>query len=264
MNQPADAVWLSIVEEAAAASKKEPALADYLQAAVTSRASLEDSLALRLAEQLGSKTVSADQCRELFFSVLMQDRTIGQKVRLDLAAHVDRDPACDQYLMPLLYFKGFHALQTHRIAHRLWLDGRESLALYLQNRVSEVFAVDIHPAARIGGGIMIDHATGVVIGETSVIEDNVSLLHSVTLGGTGNECGDRHPKIRRGVLIAAGAKILGNIEVGAGAKIGAGSLVLEAVTPHTTVAGVPAKMVGRPREESPALGMDQHIEEDSL
>ncbi len=260
----ADHIWQQIVSEAELAAAAEPALADYLRAAVLSLQSLEDSLAYRLAEQLGSETVTFEQCRDLFCSVLAQDQSIGEKVRRDLAAHVERDPACDQYLMPLLYFKGFHALQTHRIAHRLWLDGRQSAALYLQNRVSEVFAVDIHPAARIGGGIMIDHATGVVIGETSVIEDNVSLLHSVTLGGTGNDIGDRHPKIRCGVLIAAGAKILGNIEVGAGAKIGAGSLVLEAVPPHTTVAGVPAKMVGRPREESPALGMDQHIEEDSL
>ncbi len=253
-------IWQKIVSEAEEASRCEPALSGYFTATVLTRNSLEQSLAARMAEQLGNEYIPAGQLYDLFVEVLSKDKGAIKKVQHDLAAYLDRDPACDQYLMPLLYFKGFHALQVHRIAHWLWLQGRESLALYLQNRVSEVFAVDIHPAARIGGGIMIDHATGVVIGETAVIEDDVSMLHSVTLGGTGNEAGDRHPKIRRGVLIAAGAKILGNIDVGRGAKIGAGSLVLDPVPPHTTVAGVPARIVGRPSEESPALGMDQHIE----
>jgi serine O-acetyltransferase len=157
---------------------------------------------------------------------------------------------------PFLYFKGFHALQTHRIGHWLWNHGRESLALFFQNQMSVEFGVDIHPAARLGHGIMLDHATGVVIGETAVVGNNVSILQSVTLGGTGKDEGDRHPKIGDGVLISAGAKILGNIRVGDGAKVGAGSVVLENVPAHTTVAGVPARIVGRPSSDQPALEMD--------
>ncbi len=162
-------------------------------------------------------------------------------------------------VLPLLYFKGFHALQVYRVANWLWRHERRSLALFLQSRASEIFAVDIHPAAEIAGGIMLDHATGMVIGETAVIGENVSLLHSVTLGGTGAQAGDRHPKIRCGVLIAAGAKVLGNIEVGEGAKIGAGSLVLDSVLPHTTVVGVPARVVGVPGEAEHSRTMDQRI-----
>jgi serine O-acetyltransferase len=162
--------------------------------------------------------------------------------------------------MPFLFFKGYHALQSYRAAHWLWQQGRECLALFLQNRISQVFDVDIHPGARIGRGVMIDHATGVVIGETVVLEDNVSMLHGVTLGGSGCGKGDRHPKIRAGVLIGVGAKILGNIEIGEGAKIGAGSVVLDAVAAHTTVAGVPAKLIGRPRGDEPSRDMDHHLD----
>lgn len=190
---------------------------------------------------------------------LDSDQSIIEAVCKDLIAYRTRDPACDEYSMPLLYMKGFHSLQAYRVSHWLWQNDRRSLALFLQNRISSVFDVDIHPAARIGSGIMIDHATGVVIGETSVIGNNVSLLHAVTLGGCGSAEGDRHPRIADGVLISAGAKVLGNISVGAGAKIAAGSLVLEDVTAHTTVAGVPAQTVGRPAEEQPALNMDQQI-----
>lgn len=190
---------------------------------------------------------------------LSSDDGIVESVCKDLIAYRTRDPACNEYSIPLLYMKGFHALQAYRISHWLWRQDRKPLALFLQNRISSVFDVDIHPAARIGSGIMIDHATGVVIGETSVIGDDVSLLHAVTLGGCGSAEGARHPKIADGVLISAGAKVLGNISVGAGAKIAAGSLVLEDVAPHTTVAGVPAKTVGRPIEAQPALGMNQQI-----
>jgi serine O-acetyltransferase len=180
-------------------------------------------------------------------------------VRADLRAVRDRDPACRRLSTPLLYFKGFHALEAHRVAHVLWGRERRGLARFFQNRASEAFGVDIHPAARIGRGIFIDHGTGVVVGETAVIEDDVSLLQQVTLGGTGKETGDRHPKVRAGVLISAGAKILGNIEIGEGAKIGAGSVVLKDVPPHTTAVGVPARIVGSPPEAQPALEMDQSV-----
>jgi len=194
-------------------------------------------------------------------SVFSADPSIAEAIRADLQAVVTRDPACRGYSVPLLYFKGFHALQSYRVGHHFWTTDRNALALYLQSRISEVFAVDIHPGARIGKGILFDHATSVVIGETSVIEDDFSMLHEVTLGGTGKEGGDRHPKIRRGVMIGAGAKVLGNIVIGEGAKIGAGSVVLEAVPPHCTVAGVPAKLVGYPSAALPALEMDQTIEQ---
>ena len=169
---------------------------------------------------------------------------------------LERDSACHEIYIPFLYFKGFHALETQRVAHWLWHQGRESLALFFQNRMSVVYGVDIHPAAKLGRGIMLDHATGLVIGQTAVVGDNVSILQSVTLGGTGKDEGDRHPKIGNGVLISAGAKILGNIRVGEGAKVGAGSVVLDEVPPHTTVAGVPAKVVGKPTTQQPALEMD--------
>lgn len=180
-------------------------------------------------------------------------------MRADIQAVNERDSACCSLVTPLLYFKGFHALQAYRIAHWLWRQGRKPLALFLQNRISSVFAVDIHPAARIGKGIMFDHATGIVIGETAVVEDNVSIMQSVTLGGTGKEAGDRHPKVRKGVLISAGAKILGNIEVGECAKVGAGSVVLKDVPPRSTVAGVPARIIGENRCLQPSRDMDHHI-----
>lgn len=252
-----DTLWQVIREEAGEAAQREPILASYMEQIILNHHNLESALVYNLAEILGNNVVPALVIREVFESVLVEE--IAAKMRRDLLAYHERDPACDQYSMPLLYFKGFHALQVHRVAHDLWQHERHAFAFYLQNQSSERFGVDIHPAARIGAGIMIDHATGVVIGETAVVGDDVSMLHSVTLGGTGSGAGDRHPKIGSGVLISAGAKILGNIEVGEGAKIGAGSLVLEAVPPHTTVAGVPAKLVGVPKEPSPALSMDQQL-----
>jgi len=253
-------LWQMIVDEVTKQAADEPELVTYFHDAVLSHNSLEAALAYNLALKLDSNILSAMTIRQVFTEALTTDSDITDKMCRDLAAYVERDPACDQYSLPLLYFKGFHALQIYRIAHWLWSNDRKSLAFYLQNRVSEIFAVDIHPAAQIGAGIMIDHATGLVVGETTVIGDNVSMLHSVTLGGTGAQAGDRHPKIHCGVLIAAGAKILGNIEVGEGAKIGAGSLVLEPVPAHTTVAGVPAKIVGHPTEAEPAREMDQRID----
>jgi serine O-acetyltransferase len=197
--------------------------------------------------------------REVIEQALREDDEIGQAVREDIRAVRDRDPAAQGFAAPLLYFKGFHALQSYRVAHRLWLQGRRALAWLFQNRISEVFGTDIHPGAQIGKGIMFDHGTGLVIGETAVIEDNVSVMQEVTLGGTGKEAGDRHPKVRRCVLIGAGAKILGNIEIGVGAKVAAGSVVLDPVPPHRTVAGVPARVVGRPKETEPASAMDHRL-----
>ena len=259
-----DPLWETIHGEVTLLAQQEPVLARFFYDAVVSHKSLEEALAYNLAAQIDNSMLSALTIREVFVEALSAEPAIGDSMRKDLTAYVERDPACDQYCLPLLYFKGFHALQIYRVANWLWRNGRQSLALYLQNRVSEIFAVDIHPGAEIGSGIMIDHATGLVIGETTVIGDNVSMLHSVTLGGTGSHAGDRHPKIRCGVLIAAGAKILGNIEVGEGAKIGAGSLVLEPVPAHTTVAGVPAKIVGHPTEAEPAREMDQRIDGDGI
>ncbi len=259
MAENPDNLWQVLRSEIDEVTRQEPALASYFHAAVLSHDTLESALAYSLAQLLGSEVVSSLSLYQVIEHGFAADARIGERMRRDLVAYYDRDPACDRYYMPLLYFKGFHALQAHRIAHWLWSDGRRPMALFIQSKVSEIFGVDIHPAAQIGGGIMIDHATGVVVGETAVIEDNVSMLHSVTLGGTGRETGDRHPKIRQGVLIATGAKILGNIEIGEGAKIGAGSLVIRTVPPHTTVAGVPGRVVGELLKTVPALDMDHRL-----
>jgi serine O-acetyltransferase len=258
-----DSLWAAIISECVGCVKEEKLLHQFLQNAVLKQESFESALAWILAEQLKSNIVSMDALRLIIGETLCADDIIKRQIRMDLVAYIERDPACKKYHLPLLYFKGFHALQVYRVTHSLWKKNRKNLALYIQNRASEVFSVDIHPAATIGGGIMIDHATGLVIGETTVIDDNVSLLHSVTLGGTGLGDGDRHPKIRTGVMIAAGAKILGNVEIGIGAKVGAGSLVLDAVPPHTTVAGVPSKIVGCPEEDEPSREMNQAINTDS-
>jgi serine O-acetyltransferase len=254
-----DPIWQAICSEAQAEVGREAILAGFLHATILKHRTLEESLSLHLAGKLATESLPSMLVRELIDEMLASRPEIGEAVRADLQAVFDRDPASYGYMTPFLYFKGFHALQGYRLAHGLWQQDRRVLAVHLQNRISEAFAVDIHPAARIGKGIMIDHGTSVVIGETSVIEDNVSMLHEVTLGGTGKETGDRHPKVRHGVLIGAGAKVLGNIEIGAGAKIGSGSVVLDSVPPHTTVAGVPARIVGRTEVEEPALSMDQQF-----
>ncbi len=256
-----DTVWLSIRAEAEQASRDEPVLASFYHASILNHTSFDAAISFHLANKLDSQAVPAMLIRQVFEEVLAESPRVTESMCQDICAYKERDPACNKYSMPFLYFKGFHALQAHRISHWLWSQGRQPLALYLQNQISQIFGVDIHPGARVGCGIMIDHATGVVVGETAMIEDNVSMLHSVTLGGTGCESGDRHPKIRHGVLISTGAKILGNIEVGQGAKIGAGSVVLETVPPHTTVAGVPARIVGRPAADQPALDMDHQLTE---
>jgi serine O-acetyltransferase len=251
-----DAIWERIFKETTQHASEEPILASFLHATILNHCELEQALSFHLANQLHSATASSLLLREVMLQALESDSSIREAVRADLQAVLDRDSACHELYIPFLYFKGFHALQTHRIGHWLWNEGRESLAMFFQNRVSAEFGVDIHPAARMGHGIMLDHATGLVIGETAVVGNNVSILQSVTLGGTGKDEGDRHPKIGDGVLISAGAKILGNIRVGDGAKVGAGSVVLEDVPAHTTVAGVPAKIIGRPASDQPALEMD--------
>jgi serine O-acetyltransferase len=254
-----DSIWTQLRQQAETVAAEEPALRALLDKVILERASLEEALSIRLSQKLAYHAVSENDLREVFLEAFADNARILDHVRHDIIAVEQRDPACRGYLSPVLYFKGFHALTCYRIGHHLWNKGREHLALYLQSLISEVFAVDIHPAARIGCGVLLDHATGFVAGETSVVDDNVSILHAVTLGGTGKERGDRHPKIRSGVLIGAGAKILGNIEVGEGARIGAGSVVLHSVPPHVTVAGVPAQIVGQARDHAPALGMDHVI-----
>ena len=251
-----DPMWQRIRTEATEHASAEPLLASFLRATILNHERLELALGFHLASQLESPTVSSQLLREVIAQAFERDTVIQAAVRADLQAVEDRDSACHELYIPFLYFKGFHALQTYRVAHWLWTTGRESLALFFQNRMSTRFSVDIHPAATLGQGILLDHATGLVIGETAVVGKNVSILQSVTLGGTGKDEGNRHPKIGDGVLISAGAKILGNICVGEGAKVGAGSVVLEDVPAHTTVAGVPAKIVGRPASDQPALEME--------
>jgi serine O-acetyltransferase len=254
-----DPVWQTVREETAREAEREPILASFLHATILNHETLEDALSFRLAGKLASVSLSSMLIREVMDEALREAPEIGAAARVDMQAVYERDPACRGLSEPLLYRKGFHALESSRVSHWLWSRDRHALALHLQNRISQVFGADIHPAARLGVGIFIDHATGVVIGETAVVEDNVSMLHEVTLGGTGKESGDRHPKIRRGVLISAGAKILGNVEVGEGAKVGAGSVVLSDVPPHRTAVGVPARIIGAVETGQPALEMDHGL-----
>lgn len=249
-------VWEALRADAARAAREEPVLASFLHASVLNHGSLAEALAYNLAQKLGGADMNALQLQAVCAAQYAADPALVEMAAADMVAVRARDPACTSYLQPLLYFKGYAAIQAHRVAHALWASGRTMLALHVQSRVSELFAVDIHPAARIGRGIMVDHATGVVIGETAVVGNDVSILHSVTLGGTGKAGGDRHPKIGDGVLIGAGAKVLGNIQVGAGARIASGSVVLSEVPPRCTVAGVPAKAVGGCCDK-PSESMDQ-------
>ncbi|MBV9219315.1 MAG: serine O-acetyltransferase [Methylobacteriaceae bacterium] len=252
-----DPLFARIRMEAEEVTQREPELSGFIYAKVLNHETLEAAVAHRVAARLDHRDVPAELVRQAFLDLFDRDPSVGEAVRADILAVADRDPACTRLIEPLLYFKGFHAIQTYRLAHSLWKAGRKDFALYLQARSSEVFQTDINPAARIGKGIFLDHATGLVVGQTAVIDDDVSMLQDVTLGGTGKETGDRHPKIRRGVLIGAGAKILGNIEVGHCARVAAGSVVLSPVPNNTTVAGVPAKVVGSAGCAEPARTMDQ-------
>ncbi len=260
--QPVDPIWSSIRGEAEDAIASDPLLTTFLTTTILNQDSLEDSVIHRISERLSHEDVPADVIRQTFEAMVNAEPEWATTVRVDIQAYYDRDPACDRFFMPLLYFKGFHAIQTHRLASWLWRSGRQDFALYLQSRASSVFQVDSHPAAKLGRGVFFDHATGIVVGETAEIEDNVSILHGVTLGGTGKAGGDRHPKIHRGVLIGAGAKILGNIVVGHCSKVASGSVVLSEVPPNKTVAGVPARIVGETGCDEPSRQMDQLLKVD--
>ncbi|MFI3245778.1 MAG: serine O-acetyltransferase [Ferrimonas sp.] len=257
-------IWQKLRNDATAITQHEPLLTSYVHTCILSHKSLGGALSFILANKIADEVMSAAVVRELLQEAYRDEPEMIDRAAYDIDAVFKRDPAIKQHLTILLYLKGFQALQVHRLAHYLWRHDRMALALLLQSRNSEVFGVDIHPAAQIGKGVMLDHATGIVVGETAVIEDNVSILQSVTLGGTGNETGDRHPKIRSGVMIGAGAKVLGNIEVGEGARIGANSVVLNPVAAHATVVGIPARSVGRPSCHSPCDTMDQNFLKDGI
>ncbi len=252
-----DPVWQRITGEATAAISDEPLLGGLVHNSVLHHDSLEHALAYRMSQKLASGEMSEQILREIADHAYAESPELGAAARADIVAVYERDPACHRFMQPLLFFKGFQAIQAYRVGSWLWRQGRKDLAYFVQMRVSEVFGIDIHPAATIGKGVMIDHAHSIVIGETAVVGDNVSMLHSVTLGGTGKEDDDRHPKIGNGVLIGAGAKVLGNIEVGHCSRIAAGSVVLEAVPPMKTVAGVPARIVGEAGCSQPSVTMDQ-------
>ncbi len=257
-----DPVWSRIRDEAEAAVRDEPLLGSLIHAGLLHHPTMERALAYRFSLKLASGEMSEQILREIADEAYAMDGALGQAARADLVAVYERDPACHRFLQPMLFFKGYQAVQAYRIGHWLWTQGRRDMAYFVQMRVSEAFGVDIHPNARVGKGIMIDHAHSIVIGETAVVGDNVSMLHSVTLGGTGKEDGDRHPKIGDGVLIGAGAKVLGNIHVGANSRIAAGSVVLADVPCCKTVAGVPARIVGEAGCDQPSKEMDQILREE--
>ena len=252
-----DPIWDAVRAAAEQAVRDDPTLCAFMGRAVLNHATLEAAVADRVAERLHHQDVPADALRHEMERAAARDAEWGARLRIDVQAVFDRDPACHRHLDPVLYFKGFHALQAHRLAHALWGEHRRDLALYVQSRMSSVFQVDIHPATRVGRGVFIDHGTGIVVGETAVIEDRVSILQGVTLGGTGKEWDDRHPKVRSGVLIGANASVLGNIEIGHCAKVAAGSVVVKPVPPNTTVAGVPAKVIGAAGCDEPSAQMNQ-------
>jgi serine O-acetyltransferase len=254
-----DPVWARIRREAELVVRQEPELSSFIYSSVLHHDNLEQVVVHRIAERLDHADVSGELIRQAYCDALEDTPTLGDIFRADIVATYDRDPATNRFIEPVLYYKGFHSIQTHRLAHWLWGKGRKDFAYYLQSRASAVFNCDIHPAARIGRGIFLDHASGLVVGETAAIDDDVSMLHDVTLGGTGNEAGDRHPKIGRGVMIGAGAKILGNIEVGHCARIASGSVVVKPVPHNKTVAGVPARVIGESGCAEPSRTMDQML-----
>ena len=261
VSQAPPPVWAALRNAAEHAAGAEPSLASLLNATILSHNDLEGALSFQLARKLGDSELNAMTVREVCEQAYESDAGLVAKVEADLRAVFERDPACKSYLQPFLFFKGFHALQTHHIAHWLWSQGRDTLAFYLQSRMAELFQVDIHPAAKFGKGVFLDHGTGIVVGETAVIGDDVSMLHGVTLGGTGAERGDRHPKIGNGVLMGAGAKILGNIHIGNQARVAAGSVVLKDVPACATVAGVPAKVINVRQCDEPSRSMDHTLAE---
>lgn len=258
---PLDPVWNRICDEARAAVQDDPLLGGMVHSSLLHHPTMEQALAYRFSFKLASPEIGEQILREVADQAYAKEPALGAAARADLMAVYDRDPACHRYLQPMLFFKGYQAVQAYRIGHWLWSQGRRDLAYFVQMRVSEVYGVDIHPGARIGKGLMIDHAHSIVIGETAVVGDNVSMLHSVTLGGTGKDDGDRHPKIEDGVLIGAGAKVLGNITIGHCSRVAAGSVVLKDIPPCVTVAGVPARVVGEAGCAQPAINMDQVLQD---
>ncbi len=255
-----ETIFGSVSKQAAEISQTDPLLKRLMEEVVLSRQNLWEVLAARISRKLGVGAIDESEIYQMFLQTFLKDESMRDKILRDISAIKYRDPACSSYIDPIMYFKGFHAITTHRVSHALWNVGMRHSAYYLQSLASDVFGVDIHPAAKFGGGILLDHATSFVAGETSVVDDNVSILHEVTLGGTGNETGDRHPKVQSGVLIGAGAKLIGNITIGKCAKIGAGSVVLDDVPPHTTVAGVPARPISPTADSEPALEMNQKLD----
>ena len=255
-------VWAALRNEAERAVRDEPTLGSLLNAVILSHGSMAEALSYQFARKIGDQELRAMSAREIADEAYEADPSLIAAAEADLRAVFERDPACKGYVQPFLFFKGFQALQTHRVAHWLWTHSRDTLAFYLQSKASEVFQVDIHPAAKIGRGIFLDHGTGIVIGETATVGDDVSMLHGVTLGGTGADRGDRHPKIGKGVLLGAGAKVLGNIKVGDYAKVASGSVVLKDVPSGCTAAGVPARLVNCPTCEEPARTMDHTLAEE--
>lgn len=255
-----DPIWHAVYKAAIAVAKGEPALSGLVHASIINQSGFEQALSYILAQKLGTADVPSPQLKLIFDSILAEEPEIGAAARTDLTAVYDRDPACGSPFEALFFFKGYHSIQVYRLAHALLNHDRRALALYLQSQAAAVFGIDINPAARLGCDIMIDHGTGVVIGETAVVADSVSILQGVTLGGTGKEAGDRHPKIGEGVMIGAGARVLGNITIGARAKIGAGSVVLHDVPADSTAAGVPARIVAKRANRVPAHEMDQSFD----
>jgi serine O-acetyltransferase len=256
-----DPNWAQVRAEAEVIVAAEPELATFVYTNILNHDRLEFAVAYRIASRLHHEDVPSGLIEQAYHEFLAAEPAAAETIRIDIAAVLDRDPACTRVIEPLLYFKGFHAIATHRLANWLWRKGRRDFAYYLQSRSSAVFQTDIHPGVQMGRGIFLDHATSLVIGGTAVIEDDVSILQDVTLGGTGKEIGDRHPKVRRGVLIGAGAKILGNIEIGEGSRVAAGSVVLKPVPPHSTVAGVPARVIGQSGADIPSREMDHRLNE---
>ena len=257
-----DPVWDRLRNEAAEAIIEEPAIGGFIHTSILQHSSFERALAHRIASKLASDEISQQTLRDICNEAISDDPEVANAARADVMAVVDRDPACNRYMHPLLYFKGFLAVQSYRVSNWLWVNDKKDMAYFFQMRTSEVFGIDIHPAAKIGKGLMIDHAHSIVIGETSVVGDNVSMLHSVTLGGTGKEDENRHPNIGDGVLIGAGAKVLGNIKIGSCCRIAAGSVVLQEIPPKKTVAGVPARIVGEAGCSTPSIKMDQILSSD--
>jgi serine O-acetyltransferase len=262
-NPPPQSFWLTLKAQAQKTIQHEPLLASYIHTCILGHHNFESSLSFILSNKLADNVMPAIAIREVIEQAYLLDPNICEAAMKDIQAVVNRDPAVNLFLPVLMYFKGFQAVQVHRLANYLWCNQRHDLALFIQSRNSEVFSVDIHPAANIGSGVMFDHATGIVIGETAVVEDNVSILQNVTLGGTGNESGQRHPIIKEGSMLGSGAKILGNIEIGKGSKVGAGSVVLANVPAGVTVVGVPAKIVGTPDCLMPCDSMQQNVLNDT-